>query len=756
MTLPKFIAALLAVSQLTTPVVALAQAYDYKAAVRDLRVTGPSGGTSGDGENLIKAVLTPSPATHAFGSVIVGSSSSPQTVLFKNTGLLPAFTGTAYASTDYTVSSGCDALALSPGEECTVQVNFVPTSVKNFAPGSVTIPFEYPGSTGLPTGVANFTGIGAPVPVVEAPRLSVSTSTLQFGAVTTGETTSRSVTLTNEGNQAATLQYSETGTVLQRGGTCAESLGAGESCQLILSLTPTVTGPLSGSVLVSANGGINHTAVSWQAQSSAPAVSSFTLSSTGLSFLDKDTSSSYQQDILVLNTGTTLLEHPRITSTGSAFSASHNCTFVTSGNTCRVQVTFNSDVSPNYIGSLTVGFEGLADKLATLTGTLAPPVSQLDGAPVSMGNVFLGNTSRKQSFTVRNIGQAPLNISSAAFQGSEAQKFSVTGTLATSLLKGSSTAYSVMYTPTEVGPASVTLTLTTNESTYPSLAVTATGIASVASTTSAGSSSNATVTIYNSGNLVYTNAYKVGLYSGGNEVAASQTLSATNTASMSALFATLPAVGTYDVRVLDSAGALISKAVLTVSPPAYATFALGTSSSANILTNGNLTVRSPGNGNQASMGTTPGGKTAGKWYYEMQISNSTGCTTCGIGVRRADTAPWDGSALKASVGESVMLTTAYGTYLRVQDSINHTLATSPSGWGGTSPVWIGVAVDLDNMQISFKGPAAASMGPYPLNAPAGTAFMPIAQTWSTYTINANFGQSPFVRMVPAGYNLGWK
>lgn len=349
-----------------------------------------------------------------------------------------------------------------------------------------------------------------------------------------------------------------------------------------------------------------------------------------------------------------------------------------------------------------------------------------------------------------------MNISSAAFQGSEAQNFSVTGTLATSLFKGSSTAYSVMYTPTEVGPASVTLTLTTNESTYPSLAVTATGIASVASTTSAGSSSNATVTIYNSGNLAYTNAYKVGLYSGGNEVAASQTLSATNTASMSALFATLPAVGTYDVKVLDSSGALISKAVLTVSPPAFATFSSSTSSNAGLLTNGNLTVRSPNNGDQASIGTTPGGKTAGKWYFEMQVSNSASCTACGIGVRRADTAPWNGASLKASAGESVLLTTAYATYMRVQDYINHTVATTPAGWGGSSPIWIGVAVDLDNMQISFKGPAAASMGPYPLNAPAGTAFMPVAQTWSNYTINANFGQSPFVRMVPAGYNLGWK
>jgi hypothetical protein len=70
----------------------------------------------------------------------------------------------------------------------------------------------------------------------------------------------------------------------------------------------------------------------------------------------------------------------------------------------------------------------------------------------------LGTTSRSQSVTLSNTGNATLNINSIAASGD----FSQTSTCGSSVAAGSSCKISVKFTPTAIGTRTGTITITDN------------------------------------------------------------------------------------------------------------------------------------------------------------------------------------------------------------------------------------------------------------------------------------------------------
>jgi hypothetical protein len=88
--------------------------------------------------------------------------------------------------------------------------------------------------------------------------LTISPASLTFGGWTVGTTSSsHTVTLTNHLTASMSIAFSASGDfkATAGGGTpCGASLGAGASCTLLVSFSPTTTGTVSGVVTVTYGG----------------------------------------------------------------------------------------------------------------------------------------------------------------------------------------------------------------------------------------------------------------------------------------------------------------------------------------------------------------------------------------------------------------------------------------------------------------------------------------------------------------------
>jgi hypothetical protein len=89
-------------------------------------------------------LITYEPNSLSFGSVVVGTSSAPQSVTLTNSGSAPLTFAAILASQDFTQSNTCGS-SLAPGTDCTIPVTFTPTALGAKA-GAVTITDSATGS----------------------------------------------------------------------------------------------------------------------------------------------------------------------------------------------------------------------------------------------------------------------------------------------------------------------------------------------------------------------------------------------------------------------------------------------------------------------------------------------------------------------------------------------------------------------------------------------------------------------------------
>ena len=103
---------------------------------------------SGTGTTV--AGITPSPLSYNFGSVLVGSSSAPQTFTVTNTGtanlVIGAISITGANPGDFGKQNDlCSGQTMTPSLSCTVQAVFSPTSAGGKS-ANLSIPSNAPGS----------------------------------------------------------------------------------------------------------------------------------------------------------------------------------------------------------------------------------------------------------------------------------------------------------------------------------------------------------------------------------------------------------------------------------------------------------------------------------------------------------------------------------------------------------------------------------------------------------------------------------
>ena len=193
---------------------------------------------SGTGANTGANV---NPASLSFAAVALGSTSSPQSVTFSNTGSLSISVSTIAISGanagDFAVSAKTCGANLSVSASCTVGVTFAPS-----ANGTRTATLTFTDTAGNSPQTVALSGTGA------TSSASVMPASLLFTVATVGMTSSpQSVTLSNSGSVAINLTSigisgANAADFTISSKTCGASLGVSASCMVGVAFTPSANG----------------------------------------------------------------------------------------------------------------------------------------------------------------------------------------------------------------------------------------------------------------------------------------------------------------------------------------------------------------------------------------------------------------------------------------------------------------------------------------------------------------------------------
>jgi hypothetical protein len=297
--------------------------------------------------------LSVSPASASFGTVTVGTTSASKTVTLTNntSGTLDY---TFVASSNYSVAgsgkSPCNG-ALAKKAKCTVSVTFTPTA-NGTADGSLAV-----SSASFPTQLAALSGTGSgggTSPLTFSPTTFKVANTLvgaNSSPVTVTVTNSSGSTV-NITNFVASADYS----VIGSGTTpCSGTLGAGDSCTVAVTFSPSVAGKLDGSVVFMDNASVNTQLYDLSGTGVLPVTFSPASLTFALQALGK---TSAAKTITLTNNQATTLDLTSISASGqfSAIAGGKDpCgSTVNAHSTCTLAVTFTPAQSGTIPGAVTI------------------------------------------------------------------------------------------------------------------------------------------------------------------------------------------------------------------------------------------------------------------------------------------------------------------------------------------------------------------------------------------------------------------
>jgi hypothetical protein len=383
--------------------------------------------------------------------------------------------------------------------------------------------------------------------------LSANLTTVSFGTVGVGKTTTQSVTVTNTGTSTVTIdQTAVTGVSFTTGaGAPAASIAPGQSKTIKLQFAPLSPGSAAGGFTMTSDAGNSPLSVELVGMGAQPGLA---ISPTTVNFGNVLVGQSGTQAITLTNTSASNVVVNLATVSGSAFGISGLTlpTTIAAGQS----VSFNAQFMPTTTGSST-GSISFTDNAAgspqtiILSGSGVTQSSALSANPASavFGNVTVGNTGT-QTITLSISGNASVTISGVTTTGTG---FSVIG-LTTPLVipAGQGATFTAQFAPATAGSAAGNITIASNASNA-TLAIALSGSGTAAgqpqiSATPAnvafgnvgvGSASPKNISLQNTGNapLTITQASASGVGFSMSGLSMPVTISAGNSASFTATFA---------------------------------------------------------------------------------------------------------------------------------------------------------------------------------------------------------------------------
>jgi hypothetical protein len=233
--------------------------------------------------------------------------------------------------------------------------------------------------------------------VSSSSALGVSPTSVNFGSVLVGSTSSQSITLTNSGTTSATVsQATATGSGFSISGLSLPlTLPATQSATFSAIFAPTAAGSVSGSISIVSSASSSTTSVSLSGTGMTLLMSA---SPASTSFGNVVLGSSSTLPVILTNTGTgsvTISQNPSVTGTGFSISGPALPLTLSAGQTTDVSVTF----APTAAGSVT----GSASILSNATNSpINEPLSGTGVHAVSLS--WTASTSSVTGYDVYRSG----------------------------------------------------------------------------------------------------------------------------------------------------------------------------------------------------------------------------------------------------------------------------------------------------------------------------------------------------------------
>ena len=442
------------------------------------------------------STLAANPGSVNFGNVVVGTSSSPQTITLTNSG-----TATITINQVSTTGSGFSASGLSAGQTIAAgatanfSASFAPT-VTGTASGSITITSTATNGT-LSIALSGTGTQGA---------LSANPASISFGNMAIGSSAAVAVTLSNTGTAAVSITGSSiTGTGFSMSTLAAQTLNPGQTTSFNVTFAPTTATSATGSVSITSNAPGSSLTIALSgtgtqgALSANPASISFGNVAVG--------STSAPTSVTLSNTGTAAVSITGSSITGTGFSMSTLAAqTLNPGQTVSFNVTFAPTTATSATGSVSITSNAPGSPLKiALSGTGTQGALSANPASISFGNVAVGSTSAPTSVTLSNTGTAAVSITGSSITGTG---FRMSMLAAQTLNPGQTASFSVTFTPSATS-ATGSVSITSNAPGSPlTIALSGTGIQPIMVTSPTslnfnnvpvGQTSSQNVTLTNSG-----------------------------------------------------------------------------------------------------------------------------------------------------------------------------------------------------------------------------------------------------------------
>jgi hypothetical protein len=388
---------------------------------------------------------------------------------------------------------------LAAGASCSFSVSFLPVTGAEQT-GSVYAIGTLPNNAGTVQTLAYMQGYGAASGVLSITGGAIPNTPISFGQVTSGQTASQTLTLTNTGTGPMTVRRITSQPPFYSTSACGQTLAANASCTVMLTYEPideitsgttayprTDTGVLTiESDAISSPNSVQLTGTVQPVVSSNPAnssvLASYSLTQSALTFANTQIGdASAAQTITLTNTGTTTI-HILSTVAPVDFTSSTSCSTILPGSTCSFSVEFTPTTASS--ASVRSGtLEILSDaatslEFVSLIGTTSAAPLMLSPVALNFGTVDVGSND-SLSVSVTNNISSPVVFTGLTASGDYSVGAGSCPANGASLAAGSSCTLSVTFAPTATGTRTGTLSLSNNATQLP-LTVSLTGVGAAA------------------------------------------------------------------------------------------------------------------------------------------------------------------------------------------------------------------------------------------------------------------------------------
>jgi hypothetical protein len=313
----------------------------------------------------------------------------------------------------------------------------------------------------LTSGCVGVAGKGTP-PGVTGATIEISPSAVSFGNLAVGESATKTVTLTNTGNDMLTVSgISVAGTGFTASGPRLPlSLSAGQSASISAIFKPTAGDADTGTITITSNAAGSPSLVALSGTGATAAA--LTATPNSIAFGSVAVGSEATQTIELANTGSEAATISKVAFSGTGVSVSGMTAPMTlaSGQTTKLTVSYKPASAGTLTGNVSIS-SNATDPSVVIGINATATLSSLSATPssFSFGNVVVGSDTT-QTIRLQNIGTSQVTISSVTP--------SVTGvaisgiTLPANLAPGTSATVTAAYKPASAGSVAGKITVTSN------------------------------------------------------------------------------------------------------------------------------------------------------------------------------------------------------------------------------------------------------------------------------------------------------